>query len=92
MICPSGLTAVTSRQEGRLSPDTTHEWYRPTGNCPGMPWKNIVFFRPETRSLYAVEDIGQVDEPCAKSLADGLMAEAYAKYRLSSGISTDNIQ
>ena len=54
--------------------------------------ENIVFFRPETRSLYAVEDIGQVDEPCAKGLADGLMAEAYAKYRLSSGISTDNIQ
>lgn len=58
----------------------------------GDALENIVFFRPETRSLYAVEDIGQVDEPCAKSLADGLMAEAYAKYRLSSGISTDNIQ
>lgn len=58
---------------------------------PGDALENIVFFRLETRSLYAVEHIGQVDEPCAKSLSDGLMAETYAKYRLSSGISTDDV-
>ena len=61
------------------------------GELLGDALKNIVFFRMETRTLYAVEHIGQVDELCAKSLADGLMPETYAKYRLSSGISADDV-
>ena len=61
------------------------------GELLGDALKHIVFFRLETRSLYAVEHIGQVDELCAKSLADGLMPETYAKYRLSSGISMDDV-
>lgn len=61
------------------------------GELLGDALENIVFFRLETRSLYAVEHIGQVDKLCAKSLADGLMPETYAKYRLSSGISTDDV-
>ena len=45
----------------------------------------------ETRILYTVEHIGQVDELSTEGLADGLMPETYAKYRLSSGLSMDDV-